>query len=94
MAIFPDGFDDFPHTSYLLLTEAAVQAVRVVDQEFLEQYCAVRLGEGCLGTYNSEDEAFDGLEWPEDKVVPATECPDGHWIEWDERDSPPPPSRP
>ena len=91
MAIHADGFEHFQHQTYLLLTEAAVQAVRVVDQEYFEQYCAVRPYECYLGTYNSEDEAFDGLEWPEDEVVPATKCPDGHLVEWDERYSPPPP---
>lgn len=48
-------------------------------------------GSGATRQYHSEDEAFDGLEWPEDEVVPATKCPDGHWVEWDERYSPPPP---
>ena len=91
VAIFPDGFEDLPHTSYLLLTEAAVRAVRVVEEEFVQQYCAVSGEFGCMGTYQSENEAFDELQWPEDRVVRATECPDGHLVEWDERDSPPPP---
>ncbi len=91
VAVFQDGSDDLQYTSYLLLTDAATQGVRVVGEEYLEQWCIVSEGDGCRGTYRDEVEAYFELQEPLDEAVPAIQCPFYHEVEWDERNSPPPP---
>ena len=84
VAIYKDGVDDVRHKTYLLLTDTAVRAVRVVEEEPIGEWCVVGADDGCQGTYDSENEAFDELRWPWDSVVPANECSEGHSKDYQE----------
>ena len=100
VAIYDDGFVGEPHKSYLLVTEAAVRAVRVGGEERFHWWCVRSEGNGCRGeAYKEYDEALDKVQSETDSISPADECPAGHSIEpvagWvEDFDDVPPSQRP
>ena len=77
VAIIQTTLGDHEHAAFVLLTEAAVRAVRVVDtQEFSGGdywFCVLSSLDGCKGMYMYEEDAEPE---PGDEVVPVTECPE------------------
>lgn len=79
VAIIDDIVNGLEHKTYLLLTDAAVAAVRVVDEESFHWWCVVARDEGCRGMlYRTEEAAFDGTERDTDEIMPSDECCSDH----------------
>ena len=77
VAIIQTALQEYEHWAFVLLTEAAVQATRVVDsQEFAGGdywFCVLSPLDGCRETYLHE---WMAETEPGDEVVPMSECPE------------------